>query len=148
MSAQEFTATLDLHGKTATGIEVPAAVVEALGGGKRPAVVAELGKHRYRTTIASMRGKFLIPVSAENREAAGLEAGDEVRVRITLDEKPREVAVPEDFAAAMAANPPARERFDALAFTHRKEHIRAIEEAKKAETRQRRIEKAIEKLLE
>lgn len=134
---------LQLNGKTATGIEVPESVVGAFNAGKRPPVKVTLGPHTYRSTIARMGGRYLIPVSAENRDAAGLKAGDEVRVKLTLDDKPREVEVPEDFAAAMAAHPPARERFDALAFTHRKEHVRAIEDAKKPETRQRRIEKAI-----
>jgi hypothetical protein len=83
-----FRATLELHGKTATGIEVPPAVVEELGGGKKPAVTVTLGGHSYRTTIGSMKGLHLIPVSAENRTAAGLSAGDEVDVEVVLDAAP------------------------------------------------------------
>jgi hypothetical protein len=138
-----FRATLALAGKTATGIEVPPELVEALGAGKRPPVVVTLGAHSYRSTIASRGGRFLLPVSAENRAAAGVAAGDEIDVDVVLDSVPREVELPADLAAALDAAPGARERFDALAYSHRKEHVRAIEEAKAEATRERRIAKAV-----
>jgi bifunctional DNA-binding transcriptional regulator/antitoxin component of YhaV-PrlF toxin-antitoxin module len=141
-----FHATLEQGGKTATGIHVPDEVVAALGSSRRPAVRVTLGGHTYRTTVASMRGRFLVPVSAAVREAAGVAAGDELDVEIELDTEPREVAVPDDLAAALAAVPAARERFDRLAYSHRKEHVRAIEEAKTEATRQRRIAKTVEVL--
>jgi hypothetical protein len=141
-----FRAVLQLHGKTATGFEVPASVVDGLGSNKRPAVLVTIGGHAWRTSIAPRGGVFLLGVSAENRAAAGICAGDEVDVELALDTAPREVEVPDDFARAMNTVPGLRQAFDALAFTHRKEHVRAIEDAKTAETRSRRITKAVEKL--
>jgi Bacteriocin-protection, YdeI or OmpD-Associated/Domain of unknown function (DUF1905) len=138
-----FRAVLALNGKTATGIEVPAKIVAALGESKRPAVRVTLGPHTYRTTVAPMGGVFMLPVSAEHRTAAGVSAGDELDVDIELDSAPREVEVPPDFAEALSGVPGLRQAFDALAFSHRKEHVRAIEDAKTAETRQRRIAKAV-----
>jgi uncharacterized protein YdeI (YjbR/CyaY-like superfamily) len=75
-------------------------------------------------------------------------AGDEVDVDVELDTAPREVDVPADLAAALDAEPAARVRFDALPYSHRKEHVRAVEEAKAPETRQRRIAKAVAMLRE
>lgn len=141
----KFRATVELGGKTATGIPVPDQIVEALGSGNRPAVSVTIGKHTYRTTVARMGGKFMMPLSAENRTAAGVAAGDQVNVTIELDTAPREVEVPADFAKALKAAR-ARQTFDALAFTHRKEYVRSIEDAKTPETRQRRIDKAVDKL--
>jgi hypothetical protein len=136
-----FKTTIELGGKTATGFEVPPDVVEQLGAGKRPAVQVTVGEHTYRTTVASMGGRFLVPLSAENRAAAGVAAGDEVTVAIAVDDAPREVTVPADLAKALGAK--GRKQFDALSYTRRKEYVRSIEEAKAAETRQRRIDKAV-----
>jgi hypothetical protein len=142
----KFRAVLQLHGKTATGFEVPPEVVDALGSNRRPAVIVTIGGSSWRSSIAARGGVFLLGVSAENRASAGISAGDEVDVEVVLDTAPREVEVPDDFAQAMRAVPGLRQAFDALAFTHRKEHVRAIEDAKTAETRSRRITKAVEKL--
>jgi hypothetical protein len=142
----KFRGVLELHGKTATGFVVPSAVVDALGPGRQPAVVVTIGPHTWRSTIAVRGGVHLLGVSAENRARAGISAGDEVDVEVVLDTAPREVEVPDDFAEALKAVPGLRQAFDALAFTHRKEHVRAIEDAKTAETRARRITKAVEKL--
>lgn len=141
-----FRAKVELNGKTATGIEVPAEVVSVLGSQKRPGVHVTIGGHTYRSAIAPYSGKFMLPLSAENRAGAGVEAGQDVEVDVELDTKPREVDVPADLAAELDAIPGLRQSFDALAFTYRKEHVRAIEEAKTAETRQRRIAKTIDKL--
>jgi len=141
----EFRATVELGGKTATGIEVPADVVTGLGSHKRPPVRVTINGYTYRTTVAPMGGRYLVPVSAEIRAGAGVAAGDEVDVELVLDDAPREVTVPDDLAAALDAAG-VRPRFDALAYTHRKEHVRAVEEAKAAATRERRIAKAVEKL--
>lgn len=142
----EFRATVELGGKTATGIQVPDEVVAALGPGKRPAVVVTVGGHSYRTTVARMGGRFLVPLSAENREAAGVAAGDEIDVTIEPDTQPREVTVPEDLTTALAGNDAARAYFDTLSYTHRKEWVRWVEEAKKPETRANRIVKTLESL--
>jgi Domain of unknown function (DUF1905)/Bacteriocin-protection, YdeI or OmpD-Associated len=138
-----FRATLETNGRTATGIEVPSSVVDALGAGKRPPVRVTLGEHTYRTTVARMGGRFLIPVSAEIRTAAGVTAGDELDVGIELDDAPRTVEVPADLAAALAASPEAARAWDALAYSHRKEWVRSVEDAKKPETRERRVRAAI-----
>lgn len=139
MGSVTFRAVLETNGRTATGIEVPDAVVEALGRGKRPPVRVTIGSHTYPSTVARMGGRFLVPVSAENRALAGLVAGDELDVTLTLDDAPRDVPVPDDLAAALAGVAGARERFDALAPSHRKEHVRSVQEAKKPETRARRL---------
>jgi hypothetical protein len=141
-----FRATLQTNGKTATGIEVPPTVVEALGGGKRPPVRITLHEHTYRTTVAKMGGRFLIPVSAEVRQAAGVTAGDDLDVGIELDDAPRTVEVPADLAAALEAEPAAAQAWTALSYTHRKEWVRSVEDAKKPETRQRRVQSAVDQL--
>ena len=140
--------TLQLHGKTATGFEVPAEIVSGFGAGKRPPVKVTIGKHTYRSTIAPMGGVFIIGVSAENRQAAGVAAGDHVEVDVELDTEPREVTVPADFATALDREPAAKQRFESMSYTHKREHGTAIEGAKTDETRQRRIAKAIAMLNE
>jgi len=142
-----FRATLESNGKTATGIEVPASVVDELGSGKRPAVRVTLGPHTYRTTVAPMGGRFLIPVSAENRAAAGLRAGDRVDVEMELDTAPRTVELPADLAEALEREPAARRFFDGLAYTQRKEYARWVESAKRPETRERRLAETVALLL-
>jgi hypothetical protein len=139
-----FRATVELGGKTATGLPVPDDVVAELGSSKRPAVAVTIGPHTYRTTVASMGGRYMIPLSAENRTAAGVAAGDEVDVDIEADTAPREVTVPDDLAAAL--DPDVRAIFDGLAYTHRKEWVRWVEDAKKPETRTVRITKTVEGL--
>lgn len=98
-----FRGTLVLGGKTATGIEVPAEVVAALGRGRtRLPVTVRVGAHRYRSTIAPMGGSYWIPFAAEHRAATGLAAGDSTDVDLELDTAPRTVDVPPDLAAALA----------------------------------------------
>jgi hypothetical protein len=143
-----FRATVELGGKTATGIAVPEDVVAALGEGKRPPVLVSIGGHTYRTTVARMGGRFLVPLSAENRTAAGVAAGDQVEVDIEPDTAPREVEVPADLAEALGGDDAARASFDAMSYTHRKEWVRWVTEAKKAETRAARLAKTIESLRE
>jgi Bacteriocin-protection, YdeI or OmpD-Associated/Domain of unknown function (DUF1905) len=142
----KFRATVELGGKTATGIEVPEDLVAALGSSRRPPVTVTIGGHSYRTTVARMGGRFLVPLSAENRTAAGVAAGDLVDVDIEPDTAPREVDVPADLAEALARDDAARATFDGLSFTHRKEWVRWVEEAKKAETRATRLAKTVEAL--
>ena len=141
-----FRATLETNGRTATGIEVPSSVVDALAAGKRPPVRVTLHEHTYRTTVARMGGRFLVPVSAEVRKAAGVTAGDELDVGIELDDAPRTVDVPADLAAALAEAPAAAQAWEKLAYTHQKEWARSVEDAKKPETRARRIAAAVEAL--
>ena len=143
-----FRSTIELGGRTATGLEVPAEVVEAFGVGKKPPVRVTIGAHTYRSTVAVMGGRYLLPLSAENRAAAGVAAGDEVDVDVELDTEPREVAVPADLSAALEGDDAAREAFERLSYSHRRRHVMAIEEAKTPETRQRRVTKALETLRE
>ena len=144
-----FRATVELGGKTPTGIEVPEDMVVALGSGNRPPVTVTIGGHTYRTTVARMGGRFLIPLSAENRTGPAWPQGGQVfDVDIALDSGPREVAMPADLAAALAQDEEARASFDGLSYTHRKEWVRWIEEAKKAETRAARLTKTVASLRE
>ena len=142
----EFRTTVELGGKTATGYRVPADVVAALGKGKRPPVRVTIGGHTYRSTVAAYGEDYFLPLSAENREAAGVAAGDEVDVEVELDTEPRSVAVPPDLAEALAAEPEAQRRFDALSYSRKQYHVLPIEQAKTPETRQRRIAKTVETL--
>ena len=146
--AVSFQATILLAGKTATGVVVPDDVVAALGSGKRPAVHVTIGGYGYRSTVAVMSGKFMLPISAEVRAGAGVAAGDTVEITLRLDSEPRVVVVPPDFAAALDADPSARRQFDTLSFSNQRGFVDPIVGAKSAETRQRRIDKSIEKLRE
>ena len=131
------------EGRPVTGIVVPPEIVAALGAGKKPLVKVTInGVYTYRNAIAVMGGSYMVGVSAEHRAAAGVKGGDAIAVELQLDIEPREVEVPLDFAAALASAQLAPV-FEKLAPSHRKEHVRAITEAKSAETRQRRIEKAV-----
>jgi hypothetical protein len=143
-----FRATLLLSGKTATGVEVPAEVVEKLGAGKRPPVSVTINGHTYRSSVASMGGKFMLGVSAEQRDKTGVAAGDELDVEIEHDTEPRVVTVPPDFARALDGDAEAKRVFGKLAYSHQLRHVLAIEGGKTAETRQRRIDKAIVMLRE
>ena len=134
------------HGNN-TGIEVPPEVPAQLGGGKTPLVTVTLNGFTYPSKIASMGGKLLIPVSSEMRAKAGVKGGESHEIELVLDDKPRVIEPPGDLAAALAANPAARAAWDKLAPSHRKAHVTAIEGAKAADTRARRVERAIATLL-
>ena len=130
----------------ATGLRVPAEAVAALGKGKKPPVKVSLNGYTYRSTVAAYGDVFMLPLSAENREAAGVKAGDQVEVALELDLEPRTVEVPADLAAALAEKPGATAAFDALSYTMRKEYVRQVESAKAIETRDRRIAGIVAKL--
>jgi len=146
LAAVRFHALVELGGKTATGLAVPDDIVSALGTSKRPSVRVTIGAHTYRTTVASMGGRFLVPLSADNRAAAGVSAGDQVDVDIESDDEPREVDLPADLAAALVQDAKAQAYFDQLARTHRKECVRWFDDAKKAVTRATRITKTVASL--
>ena len=141
-----FHATIRLDGKTATGIEVPAEVLAALGPGRRPKVRVTIHGYSYPSTVGSMGGRSLIPVSAEVRAKAGVAAGDEVDVDVVADNEPRTVEVPGDLSAALDAEPAARRAFGLLSYSGRHRHVLAVTGAKTPETRQRRIDKVIAEL--
>ena len=146
--AMRFRTTLLQSGKTATGFEVPTEIVEALGQGKRPPVKVTINGYTYRNTVAVMGGVYMVGVSAEHRAGASVAGGDEIDVDLELDTAPRELIVPADLAAALDAEPAARSAFDGLSFSNRQWHVLNVEGTKNPETRQRRIEKAVEQLRE
>jgi hypothetical protein len=144
----KFRATIQLDGKTATGIVVPDEVMAAFGPGKRPPVVVTIKGHTYRSTVGSMRGVSKIPISAENRKSAGVAAGDQVDVEVELDTEPREVTAPLDLAEALKGEADAGRFFEGLSTSHKKAYVAWIESAKKAETRERRVAEAVTMLRE
>ena len=137
-----FTTTLLQNGNN-VGIEIPDEVVAELGGKRVPVVVTIDGGYSYRSTTAVMGGRNLVGVSAEHRAASGVTGGQVVQITIVRDAAPREVDVPPPLAEALAADPVAAAAWEKLAYSHRKEHVRAITEAKADETRIRRVQKAV-----
>ncbi|MEU3645774.1 YdeI/OmpD-associated family protein [Lentzea sp. NPDC034063] len=146
MTRHTFTTLVELNGKTATGLRVPADVVEALGQGKKPRVAVTIGVHTYRSTVAVYGGDFMLPLSAANREAAGVAAGDTVEVTLEPDLAERTVEVPGDLAAALDRDPAVRAAFTALSYSNQRQRAEAVAAAKQPETRARRIEKIIAEL--
>ena len=140
-----FETTMSLSGNN-TGIEVPPDVIDALGAGRKPPVVVTVNGYEYRSTVAVMGGRSLIPFSSDKRAATGIQGGDHIVVDLEVDTAPRTVEVPDDLAAAIDATPGARDAWDRLAPSHRKAHVTAVEGAKTDETRQRRIAAAVAKL--
>jgi hypothetical protein len=142
----KFHALVELNGKTATGIPVPDQIVAGLGGGKRPKVRVTINGFSYRSSVGSMGGRAMLPVSAQIRDGAKIAAGDEVEVDVELDDAPREVSVPDDVAAALARAPGARAAFDQLSYSNQQRWVTSVEDARTAETRQRRIDKLVSEL--
>jgi hypothetical protein len=145
---QKFRTELKLEGKTATGVQVPAEVVAALGKTKKPPVRVTINGHTYRSTVAAYGDVYMLPVSAENREKAGVSAGEMLDVELELDTEPREVTAPPDFAAALERDQQAQQFYDGLSYSNKRRIVLSIEDAKTPETRQRRIDKAINALHE
>lgn len=143
-----FRTTLLASGKTAAGFEVPEEVVQALGAGKRPPVRVTINGYTYRNTVAVMGGMYMIGVSNEHRTASGVRAGDVIDIDLELDSAPREVAVPPELTAALAAEPAAQATFDGLSYSNKSWHALQVTGAKTEETRRRRIAKSIEALRE
>jgi hypothetical protein len=144
----KFLTMVEQGGKTATGLEVPAEVVESLGKGKRVPVRVTINGYTYRSTITPYNGRYMLPLSAENRQSAGVEASDEVEVEVELDDAPREVELPVDFSTTLDGDAEAKRFFETLSYSNKRRIVLGIEDAKTAETRQRRIDKAITSLRE
>ena len=144
MGVIRFRARLQPRGPAAAVVLDDAQVAAVGEGAKRFPVAATVNGYTWRTSVARMGGEFLLGLSREVRAGAGVQAGDDVDVTIELDVAPREVEIPEALAAAMAADPHARASFESMAPTHRKEYARWIAEAKREETRQRRVHQALE----
>jgi Bacteriocin-protection, YdeI or OmpD-Associated/Domain of unknown function (DUF1905) len=142
----KFQTTVLTAGKTTTGVAVPAAIVDALGGGKRPKVRVTIGEYTFRNSVAPMNGTHMLGLSADVRRQTGVAGGDVIEIELQLDTEPREVTIPADFAAALDLQPHARAFFDQLSYSNRSAHVLSIEGAKTDATRQRRIEKSVSTL--
>jgi hypothetical protein len=112
-------------------------------GRVRAPVEVTLNGYRFRSTIASMGDGPCVPLRRSHREAAGLEGGETLAVTLVLDIAKREVEPPADLVKALKAAPPAWERWRELSYTHQREHVEAVLEAKKDDTRKRRIAAAV-----
>ena len=141
--AQTFRTTLRQEGKTATGFEVPPEVVEALGGGKRPPVTITINGYTYRSTVFPYTEAYMLPLAAEHRTAAGVQAGDDIEVTLELDTAPRILEVPPELAAALDTDPEAKTFFDGLSYSNKRVFTLSVEGTSNPETKARRVEKAI-----
>lgn len=129
-----------------TGVQVPTEIVTQLGSSKRPAVSVTIKHHTYRSTVAMMGGVFMLPISAENRTLANVNASDEIEVKLELDTQPRELSIPLDLQEALDRNSKAKQFFESQSYSNRRRIVLSIEGAKTAETRLRRITKTVENL--
>jgi hypothetical protein len=148
MGSITFTTTLAERGPALAVVLNDQQVAMVGEGPKRFPVLATVNGFRWRASVARMRGEFLVGLNREVRRGAEVKAGDEVDVLVELDTEPRQVAVPDALAAALASDRTARAAFEKLAYTHRKEYARWISEAKRDETRKRRVARALEMLRE
>jgi hypothetical protein len=144
----KFRTTVLQGGATATGIPIPEDVIEALGAGRKPAVTITLNGYTYRSTVATVDGRPMVGLSAENRAASGIRGGDEVEVELAVDTAPRTVETPADLRAALAAEPAALAFYEGLSYSNKRWHVLQLEAAKTAETRQRRLGKSMTMLRE
>jgi hypothetical protein len=141
-SSVTFETTVAVTGNN-TGIVVPEEAIKQLAAGQRPPVLVNLNGYEYRNTVGVMGGKHMVSISAAVRKATGLQGGDPIHVTLTVTRAPREVAIPADFAAALAADEQASAFFGKLSNSMQRYHVDNITAAKSADTRQRRIGKAI-----
>jgi hypothetical protein len=144
MGSIRFTAQLQPHGPAAAVVLDEVQVATIGEGAKRFPVVATVNGYIWRTSVMRMGGEFLLGFSREIRQGAGVEAGDVIEVALELDTKPREVEVSAALAAALATDPQASAAFEGMAFTHRKEFARWVADAKGEDTRERRVQQALE----
>jgi len=149
-AAWEFRGKLetDTPESKATYVVIPPDIAAAVGGRARIAVRGELNGAPYRAALVRYARHYFLGVNATLRAAAGVKPGDTVDITMQRDEEPRVIEPPADLAAALRADPAAQAAWDRLSYSHRREHVQAIEEAKKPETRQRRIEKTLLTLLQ
>lgn len=143
----KFKTVLLTAGKTATGIEIPAERIEKLGAGKKPPVKVTINGFTYKSTVAVMGGKFMVGVSAENREGAKVKGGDKIEVTLELDKEPRVLEVPEVFRKALSKHAAAKKKFESLSYSKQQQLVLPVKNAKTKETADRNIKKAIDALL-
>ncbi|MBG0560093.1 YdeI/OmpD-associated family protein [Actinoplanes aureus] len=142
----EFRAELQRTGGNTTGFQVADEIVDGLGGGGRPKVVVRVNGYEFRSSIARMGGEYWLGVSADRRAAAGIEGGEVYDLEVELDTAPREIEVPDDLAAALAAEPAAKAFWDSMSFSNQRWHAEQLTSAKTAETRGRRLAKSLDLL--
>jgi bacteriocin resistance YdeI/OmpD-like protein/uncharacterized protein DUF1905 len=147
MPEQRFSTTLGSDEPSSLFIVVPPEVVAALGEKKRPPVRVTLnGDYTYRSTVSDYGGRYYLPIRREIREACGLAPDMLVEITLALDEEPRQIQVPDDLATAFVGDPEAKDAFDRLSFTHRREYVEWITGAKREATRTRRVAQTLEML--
>jgi hypothetical protein len=146
MGALSFTTTLVKRGPGVAVVLDDEQVAAVGDGAKRFPVAVTINGHTWRSTVVRMRGEFLLGLSKEVRGEAGVAAADQVRVELVLDREERTVELPDALAEALARDPEASAAHDRLAYTHRKELARWIEDAKRDETRARRVDQTLEML--
>ncbi|MBB5785720.1 YdeI/OmpD-associated family protein [Jiangella mangrovi] len=144
----EFTSILESSGGNKAGFVVPDAVVDGLGGGKRPKVAVTVAGYTYRSSIARMGERYMVGMSIDRRAEAGVTVGDTYDVDIVLDDAPREVDLPPDLAAALDAVPAAKEFWQTLSHSKQQWHVLQVTGAKKPETRAKRVETSVSMLAE
>lgn len=145
--AERFETIVRLEGKTATMFEVPLDVRAVFGRARQPVLVTING-FTYRSTIAVYGDRYYLPLNRNNRRGAAVAAGDQIEVTLEADSEPRLVEVPEDLEMALEADTQARRSFDGLSFSHQREYVEWITEAKRDETRRRRVVAVVERLTE
>ena len=141
-----FRAKVLLAGKTATGVEVPAKIVEGLGSTKRPLVSVTINAYTYRSAIAPIGGVYMLGISDEVRKSAHVAAGDTIDVDVELDTQPREVEVPPELAMALAKDAKAKKYFETLSYSGKYRLVAPIANGKTPQTRERNVAKAMEEL--
>jgi len=144
----KYRSTVVDAGKSSTGLLVDDGLVAQLGGSKQPNVMVTLSGHTFRSTVILRGVGLVIPLSPEHRESAGVSLGDEVDLVVVLDDDPKRVKLPDDFATALDEVPMARERFDLMSYANQLGHVQLIDGAKNPEARVRRINKALDTLCE
>ncbi|MEZ5992146.1 MAG: YdeI/OmpD-associated family protein [Planctomycetota bacterium] len=143
MTVRNYTTTIISDDDSSMcAIEVPFDPRPVFGKLRAPVKVT-INSHTYRSTIACMNGQAFIPLRRSHREAAGVVGGETIRVTLELDTEKRRIKAPADFAAALKAEGDAWKRWRELSYTHQREHVEAILDAKKPETRARRIAKSV-----
>jgi hypothetical protein len=146
VAKHRFETTVELTGKTATFMEVPLDVPALFDGAKKPPVKVKINDHVYRSTIAVYGDRYYLPINRDVKKATGVAAGDKITVTVERDIEERKVEVPADLKRALSEETEARRRFQGLSYSHQKEYVDWINEAKRDGTRARRIEKTVEKL--
>ncbi|HEX9917796.1 MAG TPA: YdeI/OmpD-associated family protein [Pyrinomonadaceae bacterium] len=148
-TTKRFRVLLEKHETSeATGITIPFDVPATFGTRARVPVRGTINNFPYRSSIVPMGGKFMMAVNKELRAGANAKSGDTVSVTMERDDEPRTITPPADLARALRADKAAQAAWDKLSYTHQKEHARAVEDAKRPETRVRRIEKTVAQLIE